>query len=118
MQHLYSKWYYIKYSMEIEVRELIPWTVIYDTNNWQFIHTPGKYMFFSKERSKLISLAKQLITAYGFKQCKVNQKLVSPYVSYVLCVYSETGELDQELKQYKQRGKIQYKGWKEPYDEN
>lgn len=77
-------------------------------------YTKGKFLFFSKDKSKLIALAENEVVCYGFPFASIPQK--SKASSYVLCIFDETPKRLKELKERYddeyEDGELSFRGWK------
>jgi len=103
--------------MTIVTNQLIPWTVIYDDENWQLEKQPtGKYLAFAHSIGPLIALAKEaLCTLPNLKLAKVN-RVPSPGYHYphLLMIYDQANRYDKELKKIANtKPTVHFKGWKE-----
>lgn len=90
------------------------------SNGWHTIslgvpnYTNGKFLFFSKDKSKLIALAENEVVCYGFPFASIPQQSKSG--SYVLCIFDETPKRLKELRaryddEYED-GELAFRGWK------
>lgn len=66
--------------------------------NKQYHGTAGKYLFFSKNKKKLLSLGKKLLLEFGLYTAKVSNQPRNG--SYVLCVYDYMNRFCDEMKAY------------------
>ncbi len=95
---------------------------IKDTGDWIYILSEkeplytitGKYLFFSKNKEKLVEIAKNEIIVHDFHLAKVNNNLLGSNTEYVLCLYYHDDSRKYELAQrYQDReSDIQYRYWK------
>ncbi len=99
---------------------------IEDTGNWTYItseETPkyaitGKYLFFSKNKERLVEIAKIEILGYDFHVAKVNNNLRGSNTDHVLCLYYSDDSRKYELaSRYKDRDSdLKYRYWKTDED--
>lgn len=78
----------------------------------------GKYMFFSDNKEKLISLGKEILLKYYLYNAKVPQTNIpknSKGFGFVLCIYDEKNTYTSELCKYSSAD-INYRFWKSDYD--
>lgn len=77
-------------------------------------YTRGKFLFFSKDKSKLIALAENEVVYYGFPFASIPQQ--SKADSFVLCIFDETPKRLKELKERYmdeyEDGELAFRGWK------
>ena len=78
-------------------------------------YTKGKFLFFSKDKNKLIALAENEVVCYGFPFASIPKQ--SKADSYVLCIFDETPKRLKELKQRYddeyEDGELSFRGWKD-----
>src|SRR4030067_3354703 len=73
----------------------------------------GKYLFFCKDKDKLIGIATNEIENHGFHKAKVNDSLLKGQTEHVLCLYYKDYSKKYELaKRNKQEYGVKYRYWK------
>lgn len=74
----------------------------------------GKYLFFSKDRERLLQIAENEILNHEFHLAKVSSRLIGKSTEYVLCLYSEDDSRKQELaqRQAAEYPDVKYRYWK------
>jgi len=73
----------------------------------------GKYLFFCKDKDKLIEIATNEIENHGFHEAKVNMNLLEGQTEHVLCLYYKDGSRKRELAdRNKQEYGVKYRYWK------
>lgn len=73
----------------------------------------GKYLFFSEDKDKLISIATNEIKNHGFHRAKVNMNLLEGQTEHVLCLYYKDDSRKHELAdRNKQEYGVKYRYWK------
>lgn len=87
--------------------------------NWFFGDTSpnypiaGKYLFFSEDKSRLFSMAKNEIENHGFFEAKVNARLLRGQTEYVLCLYYRDDSRKHELaERNNEEYHVKYRFWK------
>jgi len=99
---------------------------IEDTGDWIYVISEkepnytitGKYLFFSKNKEKLVEIAKNEILVHDFHLAKVNNDLLGSNTEYVLCLYFHDDSRKYELaERYRDRDSdIKYRFWKSDED--
>lgn len=73
----------------------------------------GKYLFFCKDKDKLIEIAINEIENHGFHEAKVNMNLLEGQTEHVLCLYYKDDSRKHELAdRNKQEYGVKYRYWK------
>ena len=78
----------------------------------------GKYLFFYKEKEKLIEIAKNEIQNHSFHIAKVNSRLLGDTEEYVLCLYYKNDSRKYELAERSklEYPEVKYRYWKSDID--
>jgi hypothetical protein len=73
----------------------------------------GKYLFFYKDKDKLIRIAANEIEKHGFHRAKVNERLLEGQSEHVLCLCYKDDSRKRELadRNKKEYG-VEYRYWK------
>lgn len=104
-------------KMSIEEKKSIAWIWLYNNNieNPQEVYSriSGKYLFFSKEKSRLIEIAKEILVKYGLYVAKVPRatKILNGG-DFVLCVYDSEDKYKDALAKYGDDEVVHYRYWK------
>lgn len=69
----------------------------------------GRYMFFSKDRAKLLSLAEEILKDFNLKYAKMPLECFG--TEYILCIFDEFGRYKYHLRKYEDEG-VKYRYWK------
>jgi hypothetical protein len=74
----------------------------------------GKYLFFSKDRERLLQIAENEILNHEFHRAKVNMNLIGESIEHVLCLYYKDDSRKHELAQRQEAEypDIKYRYWK------
>ena len=99
---------------------------IEDTGYWIYIISEkkpsyaitGKYLFFSKNKERLLEIAQNEILEYDFHVAKVNNSLLGSNTDYVLCLYYHDDSRKYELaERYGDKfSDTKYRYWKSDED--
>lgn len=76
----------------------------------------GKYLFFSKDKNKLIELAKVILKKFKLSVAKVPLTDRPIGEDFVLCVYDKEPRFKYELRGYADEVDIMYRYWKSDVD--
>lgn len=88
---------------------------------WEWFTSPGrppyeitgKYLFFSPDRERLVSIALEEIESGAFHQAKIQMPSMRTGEDYVLCLYYRDDSRKHELAaRYRGREGIRYRYWK------
>jgi len=94
----------------IEQFPFLKWTYIENKTSKNLKKSKGKYLFFSKDRNRLINLAKEILVRYDLSHAKVSL-FASSQNFFSLCIYDSEPKLINELRLYDSK-KIKYGYWK------
>jgi len=73
----------------------------------------GKYLFFSKDKGRLIGIATNEIENHSFHKAKVNEHLLNGQTEHVLCLYYKDDSRKNELAERNKDGHgVKYRYWK------
>ncbi len=77
----------------------------------------GKYLFFSEDKDRLVSIATNEITNHGFHRAKVNAELLGANREHVLCLYYRDDSRNPELaERAKEEYGVKFRYWKSDAD--
>lgn len=77
----------------------------------------GKYLFFSKDKDRLIEIAQDEIMLHGFHRAKVNAELLGENSEHVMCLYYRDDSRKDELAgRAKSEHQVKFRYWKSDAD--
>ena len=103
--------------MEVKIEDTGHWIYILSEKKPNYVNT-GKYLFFSKNKERLVEIAKNEILKHDFHVAKVNNSLLGSNTEYVLCLYYSDDSRKSELAE-RHREKyhdVNYRYWKSDVD--
>jgi hypothetical protein len=103
--------------MGVKIEDTGYWIYIISDKKPSYVNT-GKYLFFSKDKERLVEIAKNEILEHDFHVAKVNNSLLGSSTEYVLCLYYSDDSRKYELaERYKEKDHdINYRYWKSDED--